>query len=263
LRLVNGAIAALCVISGGFVSPFPLTLKTLFASISILFLTLGGNVINDYFDRDVDKINRPERWIPSGKMRAKDMLLLSILLFFIGLVSAYLSGVIIFFIDLFIVTFLILYTPFFKPCPLVGNVVVAFLAALVFPIGALSTGSIKGSIFPFIFAFLFQFSRELAKDIEDIPGDIKVKMRTFPILFGEKNAEKIILLSLYLLFFTTLASIFFYPVIFRIAMILLVDIPLIFVIILIYRKLEWSKLQRLLKILMISGLIAITTGGIR
>ena len=263
MRPVNAAIAALCVVSGGFVSPFPLVLKTLFASASIFFLTLGGNVINDYFDREVDKINRPERWIPSGKMKAKDMVFLSILLFFIGLVSAYLSGIIIFFIDLFIVTFLILYTPFFKPRPLIGNVVVAFLAALVFPIGALSTGSIRGSLFPFIFAFLIQFSRELTKDIEDISGDMVLKMRTFPILFGENNAKKIILSLLYLLFFATVVSIFFYPVIFRISMIILVDIPLIFVIILIYRKLEWSKLQRILKILMVSGLIAITTGGIR
>lgn len=263
MRPINGVIAALCVVSGGFVSPFPLILKTLFASISIFFITLGGNVINDYFDRDVDKVNRPERWIPSGKMRAKDMLLLSILLFFLGIIAAYFSGIIIFFIDLFIVIFLILYTPFFKPRPLIGNVVVAFLAALVFPIGALSTGSIKGSLFPFIFAFLIQFSRELTKDIEDIPGDTKLKMRTFPILFGEKNAKNIILLSLYLLFFATVVSIFIYPAIFRISMILFVDIPLIFVIMLIYRKLDWSKLQRLLKILMISGLIAITTGGIR
>ena len=52
------------------------------------------------------------------------------------------------------------------------------------------------------FAFLTTLIRELIKDIEDVDGDFKLKMKTLPILIGKIRTRNIsIFLSLLLLFF--------------------------------------------------------------
>jgi hypothetical protein len=51
-------------------------------------LYAGGVVLNDYFDRDVDAVERPERPIPSGRIRARDALRLGARLLGLGCVFA-------------------------------------------------------------------------------------------------------------------------------------------------------------------------------
>lgn len=56
-------------------------------------LYAGGVVLNDYFDRDVDAVERPERPIPSGRIRARDALKLGVRLLGLGCVFAVGVGV--------------------------------------------------------------------------------------------------------------------------------------------------------------------------
>jgi 4-hydroxybenzoate polyprenyltransferase len=51
-------------------------------------LYAGGVVLNDYFDRDVDAVERPERPIPSGRIHARDALRLGVRLLGLGCVFA-------------------------------------------------------------------------------------------------------------------------------------------------------------------------------
>lgn len=51
-------------------------------------LYTGGVVLNDYFDRDVDAVERPERPIPSGRIHARDALKLGVRLLGLGCVLA-------------------------------------------------------------------------------------------------------------------------------------------------------------------------------
>ena len=53
----------------------------------------GGVVLNDYFDRDVDAVERPERPIPSGRIRERDALLLGAGLLLAGCILAAGAGV--------------------------------------------------------------------------------------------------------------------------------------------------------------------------
>jgi hypothetical protein len=55
-------------------------------------LYAGGVVLNDYFDRDVDAVERPERPIPSGRIRERDALKLGVLLLGLGCVFAVGAG---------------------------------------------------------------------------------------------------------------------------------------------------------------------------
>lgn len=68
---------------------------TSFQSLNLFWLLIstaglygGGVVFNDYFDADLDRIERPERPIPSGGASLKNTLILGVFLFFIGILSA-------------------------------------------------------------------------------------------------------------------------------------------------------------------------------
>ena len=56
-------------------------------------LYAGGVVLNDYFDRDVDAVERPERPIPSGRVAARDALKLGVRLLCLGCVFAFVVGI--------------------------------------------------------------------------------------------------------------------------------------------------------------------------
>jgi 4-hydroxybenzoate polyprenyltransferase len=56
-------------------------------------LYAGGVVLNDYFDRDVDGVERPERPIPSGRIHERDALKLGVRLLGLGCVFAVGVGV--------------------------------------------------------------------------------------------------------------------------------------------------------------------------
>ncbi len=69
--------------SSGFAGSFP------FLDAGLVFLVVflvsgAGNTINDYFDIKIDSINRPERPIPSGRVKAKEAFYFSYLLFSLG-----------------------------------------------------------------------------------------------------------------------------------------------------------------------------------
>ncbi|MHC1575511.1 MAG: UbiA family prenyltransferase, partial [Candidatus Methanogasteraceae archaeon] len=73
----------------------------LFSLFSSVFLITGaGNAINDYFDADIDAINKPMRPIPSGRVSRNAALYLSLLLFGLGIALAYTINIICFVIAL-------------------------------------------------------------------------------------------------------------------------------------------------------------------
>jgi len=61
----------------------------LFLCISTIGLYGGGVVFNDVFDAELDKVERPERPIPSGVIAIKEATLLAIMLLLIGIISAF------------------------------------------------------------------------------------------------------------------------------------------------------------------------------
>jgi 4-hydroxybenzoate polyprenyltransferase len=65
----------------------PSALPWLLAATACLYA--GGVVLNDYFDRHLDKIERPERPIPSGRVPARAASILGVLLLASGIVLAF------------------------------------------------------------------------------------------------------------------------------------------------------------------------------
>ena len=152
----------------------------------VAMITAAGNVINDYYDREIDAVNRPERPIPSGSVSPKGALLWSAALFAAGIVLSFFAG----FLCLIIATvnslLLVLYAIKLKGVPLAGNISVSYLSAGIFLFGGALYG-LPGLINNFPVALITFFailSREILKDAEDVEGDRAGGVKTLPMYTG-------------------------------------------------------------------------------
>lgn len=73
----------------GFLFHFIDINSVLFLGISTMCLYAGGVVFNDVFDHDLDKIERPERALPSGRILKLEAIGGGILLLFVGIFCAF------------------------------------------------------------------------------------------------------------------------------------------------------------------------------
>ena len=67
--------------------------------------------------------------------------------------------------------------------------IIALLTGLAFIYGGFAVGNPVAAIVPAVFAFLINLIREIVKDIQDIEGDTKAGVITFPIKFGFKKSK--------------------------------------------------------------------------
>jgi geranylgeranylglycerol-phosphate geranylgeranyltransferase len=172
---------------------FP-TLDAIKVFLVVFLITGAGNAINDYFDIEIDRINKPERPIPSGKIGLRTALYFSLALFAIGTLLAatinFACGAIAFVNSLL----LIYYASTLKRTALLGNIAVGYLTGSTFLFGGavfFEQGGIEGVIILFLLASLATIAREIVKDIEDIEGDKEDGACTLPILIGAKKAAYI------------------------------------------------------------------------
>lgn len=168
---------------------------------STLFITAGGYVINDYFDREIDAINKPDKLIVGKWLSLQETVQLHLIFSALGLMFGAIVGVIyevysLIIIQLFAVLALFVYAFYFKRKGLSGNLLVALLTAFA-PLIA----GVYEFIDPYMevplsiiyafagFAFLFTLIRELTKDLEDMEGDRLFGCRTFPLRHGVKKTK--------------------------------------------------------------------------
>ena len=184
-RPVNVLIAILSFYVGGFVAMDQWITPTLFlACLSGGLITAAANTINDYFDVDIDRINRPLRPLPAGWISPAMARMLAFAEYMLGIGLA--MGLPL--IDKLMAPFFSLLTYFYsahlKRKPLVGNLTVSLSTAAAFIYGAVAGGNIQAGIFPAIFAFLFHLGREIIKDIQDYQGDQLQQAQTLPVRAG-------------------------------------------------------------------------------
>jgi geranylgeranylglycerol-phosphate geranylgeranyltransferase len=161
----------------------------------------GGNAVNDYCDREIDAINRPERPIPSGRLSPRRALEIARYLFIIGAILAIPLGATCILLAVLNSAVLVLYASWLKRRGLVGNLTVGYLVGSTFLFGGLAAGELKGMSATSLIAgelrtvsilaamaALSTVGRELIKDIEDMKGDREIGLRTLPIDRGTKLA---------------------------------------------------------------------------
>ena len=251
-------------------------------TISILLITMGGYLINDIYDIESDKINKPDKVYITTIISIKNGQFLYFLTSITGLILGlylsvnknlnHLSGY-------FIVTVIILfvYTKILKKLPLIGNVIVALLVSLPiflvyeFDHSMISIKDIFDNLFLSIiiffyllFAFLTTLVREIIKDLQDIKGDNKLKLKTLPIMIGKKRTINfLIFLSflLQLLLLLVLIDSFKndqYLILFFLITLSLLVAYLIYKLRVPFKNNQYQLLSSLMKTIMLVGVLSMT-----
>jgi geranylgeranylglycerol-phosphate geranylgeranyltransferase len=194
LRPGNALMGAISIILVAIIDK-TISIPVILAMITVFFETAAGNVINDYFDYNIDLVNKPERPIPSGRISLENGKRYAYLLFLAGTICgfliSYMTGNWIPFIIVLIAdVILYLYAYKLKTTPLIGNLAVGFMTGFGFVFGGFTINNpdiVMTSIFLGFFAFVMTTAREIIKDIEDVEGDKKDGARTLPIIIGKKT----------------------------------------------------------------------------
>ena len=269
IRPLNVVVGSLTILVSSLIAKYngPMNI-VIFATLVVAFYTVGANTLNDYLDYKIDKINRPDRPITSGRILRKHALIVSILAFIIGTIIALQLNTNSQLVSIGIsLPLIIAYNIKLKKLPLIGNIVVAIVLALSFIYAGLAFSNPSPLILPAVLAFGLTLIREIVKDMADIIGDKSVGLKTFPIIFGENKTINLcvglsVLLGVgaFIPFITGHYNIFY-----GISLILTVEIPLGVVVISVLNKpsIEIAKRSaNLLKFCTIGGLFSIYIGTI-
>lgn len=159
-------------------------IETFLAGISAILIGGAGNVINDYFDVEIDRINKPRRPLARGAIARQQALRYWLILnAFAVVISGFLHSLNLF-TALITIPLLYIYSRYFKRMLFIGNFTISALVSMGFLFGAASTGSVENIFYPTLFSFLLNFGREMLKDLEDFEGDKALGAMTIPIRFG-------------------------------------------------------------------------------
>ena len=233
-------------------------------ALSVASLGGWGNVINDYFDLSVDRVNKPWRPLVRGVVKPREALALGSLLAVLGVFLSMLVSPLCTVTAIAAAFLLFLYSWQLKRSGLPGNMLVASLSALSIVYGGLASPRPSASLVPGLYAFVIILGRELAKGLEDVRGDTATGIRTVAAVHGPRAA---VLACAAVLF--TLVAISPIPALFLgygagylAAALLGVDLPVLYALSLLFRDPlanAW-RATRVLKIPLFMGLVAFLLG---
>ena len=187
--------SAICVIVGEMIAlkGFPPPYELVFGFLCGFFMAGSALVLNDYFDYEVDKVNMPERALPSGLVTKSEVIALTVIASLLGLGSAYaLDGLALAVaIPFWLVGFL--YNWKFKQHGLLGNLMVASSVGVTFIIGGIAVGDPWNKlVWSFaLIAFLIDFGEEIAGDAMDMDGDKLRGSKSIAIVLGKQFALRV------------------------------------------------------------------------
>lgn len=248
-----------------------------------LFIAAAGYIINDYFDINIDEVNKPERMVVDRVISRRWAIAWHFMLSFSGIILTalalpllqkwYLVAA-----NICCVVLLWFYSTTFKRRLLIGNLVISVLTAwtiLVIFFSKLSfhdalseshPGQAKFFRFAFLyagFAFIISLVREALKDVEDREGDARYGCRTMPIVWGV-NVTKVYTAIWLIILLGILVVIQVYILQFNWWWAVVYCVPAIIApLLLISRKLmdaqspaEFAKLSGYTKLVMLTGIVS-------
>jgi len=261
--------------------------------LTTILIGAGGYVINDVLDVELDAVNKPGKQIINrfiSSERGKNIhIRLTVAGVITGMVFSYLSGNIMLGILFVIIpTALFYYSYKYKYQPLVGNLVVAAISAMVVVIyWIFEFYHLKSQPLHFIdashyfvvlnrfvlafaaFAFMVSLMREIVKDAQDMEGDARYGCKTLPIMMGIPFTRILVII----LELVTMAGLGWFQFLlyrsgYTVMAYLLFLTQLIFLIALIKtfratEKLQFARLSLLFKIIMVTGMLSLVATWLR
>ena len=187
--------AGICVVLGEIITlgGFPHLREFVLGFACGFFLSGAALTLNDYFDIEVDKVNAPERPIPSGLLTAAEAVLLTIFATLIGLAAAFLISKVALIISVIFWAVGVLYNWRFKAKGLWGNLMVASSVGVTFILGGMTVGQPLNKIVWFfgLTAFLIDLAEEIAGDAMDMEGDKKRDSQSIALRMGRDAALRL------------------------------------------------------------------------
>jgi len=270
------------VFSDSPVQPNVNALNFVLISLSSILIAAAGYIINDYFDLNIDQVNKPDKLVVEKIIKRRWTILWHIVLsaagiaigFYVDFTSRiWLLG----FSNAVCVALLFVYSTSLKRRLLIGNILISLLTAWVILVVAwceynhlmrlhngLHAEKILRETFLYAgFAFIISLIREVVKDMEDIEGDRRYGCKTMPIVWGI-NASKVFVAVWLTVLVAVLVIVqvyalrlgWYWSVVYCIAAIVL---PLIR----IFRKLftaatskDYHRLSTLIKLVMFTGILS-------
>lgn len=250
--------------------------------LSSVLIAAAGYIINDYFDLNIDEVNKPDKLVVEKIIPRRWTIFFHLLFSLLGIaIGFYLDFTThIFFLgaaNTVCALLLFFYSISLKKKLLVGNVLISLLTAWTVLVITfceanhfvntrfyLNTPRIIRFTFLYAgFAFIISLIREVVKDMEDIEGDRKYGCTTMPIVWGI-NASKVFVSVWLVVLICVLLIVQFYVLQFKwwwsaVYCILLIIIPLIRIL----RKLfyaqtpkNYHKLSSMIKLVMLTGILS-------
>jgi len=244
-------------------------LTLIYGFVTSFALTAASMATNDYYDREIDAINEPNRPIPSGLIKPDEALAFAFIFTVVGFVAAYLTNFLCFIAAIASWTISVAYTTVGKRRGLLGNFLVSALVAMPFIYGSLAVANtieLNVLIFASI-VFLSDTGREITKGIVDAQGDRAGNIQTLAVRYGEKTAA--VAASFFYLFAVLLSPI---PLLLNIVSLWFIPLVAItdfgltassFMLIKDYSRERARKVKKIVLLWFIFGLLAFIFGAIR
>jgi len=187
-NMLASALAAVAgfVVAGGRAAG-PVWMIALLAAVT----TGAGNVVNDCFDLPIDRVNKPRRPLPSGRITMRAAVALyaaaacAVLALAILVVPRSVAVLVVGWqVALFV------YARWCKRWLVIGNLLVAAVSSSAFFAGAMAAGNAAAAIVPAAIAFAFVVCREIVKGGEDLEGDRACGVRTIAVWAGRARAGR-------------------------------------------------------------------------
>ena len=263
------------------------TLLFILLVVASLCIAAAGYIINDYFDLNIDRINKPEKLVVEKIIKRRWAILWHLGLSGIGILLSFYVGwknnynLLLGFGNILCVALLWVYSTTFKKKLLSGNIIISLLTGWVvlvlyvaemdrffYTVNNPNLSNAISKIFKLAFlyggfAFIISLIREAIKDIEDMPGDAKYGGRTMPIVWGVNVSKTFIATwlivltgALVVLLIYVLPNRWWESIAYVVVFILL---PLLYIFLKLFkaqRKEQFHQLSSWVKFVMLTGILS-------
>jgi 4-hydroxybenzoate polyprenyltransferase len=254
-------------------------------TVSSVLIAAAGYIINDYFDLNIDQVNKPDSIVIQKIIKRRWAIFWHLCFSFIAIVIAFyvswkIGNWLVGPVNLACVFVLLLYSTTFKKKFLIGNIIISLLTAWVVfvlyiseldlvtltkePLYHAAVNRIfKLAVLYGGFAFVISLIREVVKDMEDIQGDEKYGCRTMPVVWGIPASKifagvwllVLVLAVIILLVYAVLIG-WYISALFALV---LIAVPLLLILRNLYNAVttpQFHKISNWIKLVMLTGIIS-------
>lgn len=239
-----------------------LEVRFLLLVFSTLCVAAAGYVINDYYDVKIDAINKPKRVVVGKTVNRRQAMLAHLFLSGVGVLVGFALDWPIGLINLGAALLLWGYSAQLKKTFLAGNITIALLSAAMVLVVAVFERFDNKAVWAYaLFSLLISLVREIIKDMQDVKGDASFDCRTLPVVVGIPGAKWFLYFFILIFAVTLLAGVVYRidEVFFTAYILLLILLPTGVLTYRIYqadRKKEFAALSRLVKLIMLAGMVS-------